>query len=75
MTGGRLEDFNSNTDVHEVYDPATDERQTLAPLPTAPSGTATAALDGLVLVFGGGEDASTFEKNEAYDPKTDSWTL
>ena len=27
-----------------------------------------------MLVFGGGEDAGTFEENEAYDPKTDSWT-
>jgi hypothetical protein len=27
-----------------------------------------------VLIFGGEEGAGTFEKNEAYDPTTDSWT-
>jgi N-acetylneuraminic acid mutarotase len=73
VPGGRFETFQNNTGIHEAYDPATDQWQTLASLPTPRSGTATAALDGRVLVFGGEEGGGTFKENEAYDPGTGSW--
>lgn len=47
---------------------------TAAPLPTARSGIAAAAVDGRIYVFGGEGPSGTFDNNEVYDPTTDTWT-
>ena len=72
--GGRVEvDFNLNLDNNQEYDPATDSWTFKSVLPTARSGIAAAALDGVIFVFGGEGTNGTFSENEAYDAATDTW--
>ena len=73
VPGGRFETIEHNTDLHEVYDPVTNSWVEAAPLPTPRSGTAGAALDRRVLVFGGQEPAGTIGKYEVYGPVTNAW--
>jgi len=71
-----------NTSLHDVYDPATDSRQSAAPLLTARSNGAAVYYRGLIL-YAGGEcerpdpegGGDTFSQNEAYDPKTNRWRM
>jgi hypothetical protein len=63
----------ANLDVNEVFDPAGGTWAFGAPLPTARSGIAGAALAGRIQVLGGEEPGKTFVENEAYDPASDSW--
>jgi N-acetylneuraminic acid mutarotase len=72
--GGRVNvDFGQNLDANEEYDPDADTWTAKAPLPTARSGIAAAALGGRIYVFGGEGSSGTFDENEAYNPQTDTW--
>ncbi len=70
---GEWSRYARNLSANEVYDPATDHWETLAPLPTARSGIAAAVLNGRVFVFGGEAPFGTFDEVESYDPKTRGW--
>jgi N-acetylneuraminic acid mutarotase len=76
--GGRTAGSETNVALHEIYDPQTDKWSTAAPMPTARSSSAFAEYRGL-LFFDGGEcrtangGRTTFNENEAYDPKSDKW--
>jgi N-acetylneuraminic acid mutarotase len=71
--GGRFGASADKTDLHDIYDPATNSWTTGAPLPTARSGLAYTFYRNLVLVLGGELAPNTFVENEAYDPKTRGW--
>ena len=69
----------SNTDIVEVYDPATDQWGDLkAPMPTARSASAWGTYNGKIYVAGGEQRTDkwqrTFRAVEAYDPATNHWT-
>ncbi len=60
----------------DVYDIATQRWRTLeAPLPTERAGTATVALNGLLVVLGGesGSQVESHDEVEAYDPVRNQW--
>ena len=66
-----------NTGLADAYDPSTDKWTSLTPMPTKRSSGALGVYRGR-LVFVGGECKNpqtrmTFDENEAYDPKTNSW--
>jgi large repetitive protein len=62
------------TQALESYDPATGSWKTLAPMPTARYGAATAVINGLLYVSGGYDAAgSTFYTMEVYTPATNTW--
>lgn len=74
--GGRARDLFAFRNVHEVFDPATQEWSTAAPMPTARGGFIAAVLDGELLIMGGEgamNDPGVFSQNEAYDPATNTW--
>lgn len=72
--GGRRDtDFGSNLDANESAVPP-GPWEAAAPLPTARSGIAAAALGGRIYVFGGEGPSGTFAENEVYDPATNTWT-
>lgn len=69
----------SNTDVVEVYDPATDQwGALLAPMPTPRSAGAWGAFNGRIYVAGGEQRTSEFQRTfrvvEAYDPAANRWS-
>jgi N-acetylneuraminic acid mutarotase len=72
--GGRFNTFEHNTDLNDVYDPATNAWFPRAPMPTARSGAAAAVMNGQVLVFGGERLGGTFTETEAYDSVSNTWT-
>lgn len=74
VIGGRWQGVN--VDTVEVYDPASDSWQTLAPMPTARGGLASAVIGGRIHVVGGEDLAArtTFAEHEVYDPSVDGWT-
>ncbi len=63
-----------NLNVLEIYDPATDTWRREAPAPTARSGVAMAAWNGVLYLFGGEAPDRIFDQTEAYNPATDAWT-
>lgn len=69
--------WSSNVSMNEVYDIGSDAWFTAAPMTSARSGVAAAAMDGKIFVVGGtgwADDLTgIFRANEAYDPKTNSW--
>jgi N-acetylneuraminic acid mutarotase len=71
--GGRFGASSDRTDMHDIYDPATNSWTVGPPLPTPRSGLAYTLYQGLILVLGGELAPNTFAENEAYDPKTKSW--
>lgn len=60
-----------------AFDPATSSYTPRAPILTPRGGTAGAALEGRLFIFGGegnpGDPSGVFPNVEAYDPATDSW--
>ena len=70
--------WSSNVSMNEAYDIATDTWSQRAPMPTPRSGTAIAVLEGKIYVLGGEawieEFGGVYRANEAYDPKTNTWT-
>lgn len=66
-----------NVATVEVYEPATDEWETVAPLPEARGGLAAAVHDGSIYVFGGEQhnpDPLVYDDVWRYDPEADEWT-
>jgi N-acetylneuraminic acid mutarotase len=71
----------------EAYDPKTDTWTTKKPMPTARHHLESAVVDGKLYVLGGRilgdgvasedmrESLTDFNRNEMYDPKTDTWTV
>ena len=69
----------SNTDIVEVYDPATDQWGDLkAPMPTARSASSWGTYKGKIYVAGGEQRTPnwqrTFRAVEVYDPATNHWS-
>jgi N-acetylneuraminic acid mutarotase len=65
------------TELTEVYDPATDSWETKAPMPTARGQMTATAVNGKIYVIGGIEDplnGRISNLNEVYDPATNTWT-
>ena len=82
VIGGRLSGafiigYPGNTNLTQVYDPATDGWTTRAPMPTPRSGLNTAALNGFIYAAGGevqdDKSLSAFRAFEAYHPASDTW--
>jgi len=78
LFGGRTGDSDSLVSLNEIYDPTTDKWSSAAPMPTALSSGAYAQYHGLLFMAGGEcktKDGvrATFDDNEAYDPKTNTW--
>jgi N-acetylneuraminic acid mutarotase len=71
--GGRINDFNHNSDLVEVYDPTKDQWSELPHLPTARSGGAAVVYHDRLLYIGGEYGGGTFTQNEAFDPRSGSW--
>lgn len=66
-----------NVATVEVYDPATDAWETVAPLPEARGGLAAAVHEGSIYVFGGEQhdpDPLVYDDVWRYDPEADEWT-
>jgi N-acetylneuraminic acid mutarotase len=71
----------------EAYDPKTDTWTTKKPMPTARHHLESVVIDGKLYVLGGRilgdgvasedmrESLTDFNRNEMYDPKTDTWTV
>ena len=73
---GGLSGAGGSTDRVEVYDFATGEWQTAAPLPRPLNHLAAAALDERVYVFGGSTSfgSPALATAQVYDPAADAWT-
>lgn len=67
----RLRDF-------AAYDPATDTWEQLPPMPTGREHLAAVAMNGKVIALGGrvgfGEAGTLYDRVEAYDPQTRTWS-
>lgn len=68
------------SEVNEVYDPVTDTWESKASIPTPRYGMCANVVDGEIYVMGGGHHNvypgnTCSDKNEAYDPETDTWTV
>lgn len=77
IIGGRTNATVDNTAITDVYDPSTDKWTTMAPMPTKRSAGAVMLYKGRILYVGGEcknpQARATFDENEAFDPKTNSW--
>ncbi|MFB5763846.1 Kelch repeat-containing protein [Paenibacillus medicaginis] len=63
------------TNVVEMYDPKTDTWEKKAPLHIERSWAGSTVSNGLIYVFGGGQNNDTALKSvEVYDPTLDQWT-
>ena len=72
--GGRATAIVATTTANDAFDLRSGSWiTTLAPLPTARGGFATAVLGALVLVIGGEGGGATFAAVEAYDTLSDKW--
>jgi N-acetylneuraminic acid mutarotase len=61
--------------THEVYDPASDGWERLAPMPTARNHHVAKAVDGKIVVTAGRAGNNfTMTETEIYDPASDSWS-
>jgi CSLREA domain-containing protein len=65
----------------EAYDPVTDSWNARAAVPQPPgkpgnrTGFATAAIDGMIYAFGGGNCLEFFSDVQVYNPTTDLWSV
>jgi N-acetylneuraminic acid mutarotase len=78
IAGGRTAGGDSSVALNEIYDPKTDKWSTAAPMPVGLSSSAYAQNRGLLFMAGGeckitNGARTTFDNNEAYDPKTNTW--
>lgn len=65
------------TGLNEVYDPATDTWETMAPMPTPRMSLDANVVNGKIYMIGGFNYTWPYyslDENEVYDPSTDSWT-
>jgi len=72
--------YYSETDVNEVYNPATNTWTTGAPIPMAVYGYASTVMDGDIYVIGGSQTSSEgsndyVNANQVYNPQNDTWSL
>jgi len=80
VAGGRFGGgFNSERTAElEVYDPATRTWSTRAPMPGPRGGVGAVEANGCLFVIGGegnyADPRGLSVENEAYDPRTDTWT-
>jgi len=75
VIGGRTGSPFDRVGQHDVFDPGIGKWSSRAPLPTPRGGVAAVYYAGQILVLGGELPPDyTFSENEAYSPKTDSWT-
>ncbi len=68
---------NVNVASLEVYDPAAERWETLAPLPKVAGGITATAVDGKLYVFGGEQwvpEQAVIAEAWVYDPALDQWT-
>ena len=84
---GGLNSSDLPTNTNYAYDPKTNNWTVKAPMPTARHHLQTAVIDGKLYATGGrilgdevrSEDLdsslSNFDRNEMYDPRTDTWTI
>jgi N-acetylneuraminic acid mutarotase len=78
VAGGRFEESvgGEMTNVLEVFDPATGEWTTKAPMITRRAGVTSITAFGCLYVIGGEGSTSgsgVFPQTDAYDPRTDTW--
>ena len=69
----RSDSFNTNSNLHHVYEPATAKWTPRNPLPTARSGHGAVLVGGRIFVMGGEGTNRVFGQNEAYDIGRDAW--
>lgn len=75
IIGGRIGEELNNVDLIEMYNPVLDSWTIdLEPMPSKRSGIAAASVNEFIYVLGGEQDQGTFDKNEKYDPRNNSWT-
>jgi hypothetical protein len=73
--------YYSETNVNEIYDPATNTWTTGTPIPTAVYGYASAVINGEIHVIGGSQTSSLqgsgifVDSNQVYDPQNNTWSL
>ena len=84
---GGLNSSGVPVNTNYAYNPNTDTWSTRAPMPTARQHLQTAEVDGKLFALGGrilgngvqsedlDEASSNFNRNEMYDPQSDSWTV
>ena len=84
---GGLNSSDVPVNTNYAFDPKTNTWSTKAPMPTARQHLQTAVVDGKLYALGGrilgdgvqsedlDESTSNFNRNEMYDPQTDSWTI
>jgi N-acetylneuraminic acid mutarotase len=84
---GGLDSSQIPVNTNWAYNPKTDTWTERAPMPTARHHVASAVVDGKIYAIGGrilgngvpsediDEAVSNFDKNEMYDPSTDTWTV
>jgi N-acetylneuraminic acid mutarotase len=74
-SGGRIDgDYSRNLATLEIYDSAQRSWTAGPAMPTARSGIASAAADGLIYIVGGEGPSGTFAEVEVYDPAAGSWS-
>jgi N-acetylneuraminic acid mutarotase len=74
IIGGRFGASRDFTNLHDVYDPATDSWKSAPPLPTPRSSVAAALYRGMIVVDGGEcNNGAIFNENEGYDVKAERW--
>ena len=56
-----------------IYDPATRQWTTAAPLPTARSGLVAVTLNGRIFALGGQDGGTSLKTMEVYDPQKNTW--
>ena len=73
--------YYHETNVNEVYDPATNTWTTGTPIPSAVYGYASTVIDGKIHIIGGSQASSSqgsnifVNSNQVYDPQTNTWSL
>jgi N-acetylneuraminic acid mutarotase len=74
VIGGRFNLPVDHTNMHDIYDPATNTWTSGPPLPTSRGGGAAAFYKGLIVVMGGEcRDFKPFNETEGFDVATGRW--
>jgi N-acetylneuraminic acid mutarotase len=73
VIGGRFGEPAETTDMHEIYDPATDRWSAAPPLPGPRSSLAVAVYKGMILVLGGETTAGSLTDHDGFDVKQNRW--
>lgn len=85
LIGGKIyssvSPYFCETDINQVYDPATDSWSTGTPINTGVQGYASAVLNDKIYVIGGSrqpvsiDNAKITDANQVFNPKTSEWSL